>query len=162
MGKEDVKVEIRMIRLDQLRHNDKNPRLIKNKKHRELMKSLKEFPEMKLLREIIIDENNLILAGDKRVYALEELGYVEIQVKQVFNLTEAQKDEFIVKDNIHNGEWDSDIINNQWNADQLKEWGVPEFKINGKDDLNKKQYEPHDVTCPHCGEHFELSEAVND
>lgn len=161
MGNQEVKVENRVIRIDQLRHNENNPRLIKNKKHRELMKSLKEFPEMKRLREVVIDENNLILAGDKRVYALEELGYAEIEVKQVFNLSQDKKDEFIVKDNIHHGDWDADIINNSWEADQLAEWGVPEFKIKGDSDDEDKDYKSHEVTCPECGHHFELSESTD-
>lgn len=161
MGNKEVYVDVSVMRLDLLRHNEKNPRYIKSKKHRQLMDSLKEFPEMKLLREIVIDENNLILAGDKRVYALEELGYVEATVKKVFNLTEAQKDEFIAKDNIHNGEWDADVIANQWDAEKLRAWGVPEFKITGEsnNDKEEKSYKPHEVTCPHCGEHFELSES---
>lgn len=161
MAKKEVYVEIKVMRLDQLVHNERNPRYIKSKKHRDLMDSLKEFPEMKLLREIIVDENNLILAGDKRVYALEELGYAEVTVKQVFNLTEDQKDEFIVKDNIHNGEWDSDIIANQFDAQKLQDWGVPKFKLGG--DLGggagEKSYKNHEVTCPECGHHFELSES---
>jgi len=114
------------------------------------------------LGKFIVDENNLILAGDKRVYALEELDYAEVTVKQVFNLTEAQKDEFIVKDNIHNGEWDSDIIANQFDPQKLKDWGVPQFKLGG--DLGggekEKSYKNHEVTCPNCGEHFELSEST--
>lgn len=161
MATKEVYTEIKVMPIAELVHNERNPRYIKSKKHQELMKSLKEFPEMKLLREIIVDENNLILAGDKRVYALEEMDYVEVTVKQVFNLTEAQKDEFIVKDNIHNGEWDSDIIANQFDPEKLKDWGVPSFKLGG--DLGggpgDKQYKNHEVTCPECGHHFELSES---
>jgi len=159
MAKKEVYVEIKVMKLSELVHNERNPRYIKSKKHQELMKSLKEFPEMKLLREIIVDENNLILAGDKRVYALEELDYAEVTVKQVFNLTEDQKDEFIVKDNIHNGEWDSDIIANQFDAGKLADWGVPSFKLGGDAVPAEKQYKNHEVTCPECGHHFELSES---
>ena len=163
MGKDttDVYVEIKVMRLDELVHNERNPRYIKSKKHRELMESLKEFPEMKLLREIIVDEDNLILAGDKRVYALEELGYVEVTVKQVFNLTPEQKDEFIVKDNVHNGEWDSDIIANNFDPEKLLSWGVPKFKLGGDEGGGTddgQSYKNHEVTCPECGHHFELSE----
>lgn len=161
MGNKEVYVDVRVMPLDQLRHNEKNPRYIKSKKHRLLMESLKEFPEMKLLREIVIDENNLILAGDKRVYALDELGYTDVTVKQVFNLTEDQKEEFIAKDNIHHGEWDGDVIANSWDAAKLQAWGVPEFKISGElaNDKEDKPYKSHEVTCPECGHHFELSES---
>lgn len=159
MAKDEVYVEIKVMRLDELVHYERNPRIIKGKKHRELMESLKEFPEMKLLREIVVDENKLILAGDKRVYALEELGCAEVTVKQVFNLSQDKKDEFIAKDNIHHGEWDTDIIANQWDADKLKGWGVPDFKTGGSDGGEEKTYKNHEVTCPNCGHHFELSES---
>jgi len=160
MATKEVYVEIKVMPLKELVHNERNPRYIKSKKHRELMDSLKEFPEMKLLREIVVDENNLILAGDKRCYALEELGYAEVTVKQVFNLSQAKKDEFIAKDNIHHGEWDTDKIANEWNAEQLQDWGVPKFKTGG--DMpgnNGNSYKNHEVTCPECGHHFELSES---
>lgn len=159
MATPDVYVEVKVMRLDELVHNEKNPRYIKSKKHRELMESLKEFPEMKLLREIVVDENNLILAGDKRCFALEELGYAEVTVKQVFNLSEEKKEEFIAKDNVHHGDWDTDVIANQWDADKLKGWGVPDFKTPGGND-GEKSYKNHEVTCPNCGEHFELSESA--
>lgn len=160
MAQKEVEVKIYVQKLDKLVHNEANPRYIKSKKHRELMESLKAFPEMKLLREIVVDENMLILAGDKRVYALEELGYSDVTIKQVFGLSEKKKREFIAKDNIHNGEWDTDIIANQWDADELKGWGVPDFKIPGKDDKKKEDYKNHDVTCPNCGEHFSLSDSA--
>ena len=161
MAKAEVYVEIKVMPIKELVHNERNPRYIKSKKHRELMESLKEFPEMKLIREIVIDENNLLLAGDKRVYALEELGYADVTVKQVFNLTEAQKDEFIVKDNVHNGEWDTDIIANHFDTEKLKDWGVPKFKTDPDGGGDGKSYKNHEVTCPNCGEHFELSESAD-
>ena len=89
MGKQEFEVKIFVAKLGDLVHNSKNPRYIKSKKHKELVKSLQDFPEMKDIREVVIDENNLILAGDKRCYALEELGYEDVRVKQVIGLTEA-------------------------------------------------------------------------
>ena len=159
MGKQEFEVKIYVEKLSNLVHNDKNPRHIKNKKkHQELVKSLKDFPEMKDIREIVIDENKLILAGNMRCYALEELGYEDVRVKQVFGLTEAKKREFIIKDNAHAGDWDSDILANEWDMDELKDWGA-DFKFGGSDggDGNDKgEHQPHDVTCPNCGFHFEL------
>lgn len=159
MAAKEVYVEIKVMPLKELVHNERNPRYIKSKKHRELMDSLKEFPEMKLLREIVVDEDNIILAGDKRCYALEELGYAEVTVKQVFNLTAAQKDEFIAKDNVHNGEWDTDKIANEWDVEKLKKWGVPDFTKRQPGDPNtSSNYKPHEVTCPECGHSFLLGE----
>ena len=161
MGKQEVEVKIYVEKLANLRHNDKNPRYIKSKKHQELVKSLKDFPEMKDIREIVIDEDMLILAGDKRCFALEELGYSDVRVKQVIGLTEAKKREFIIKDNNHSGDWDTDILANEWDMDELDDWGA-DFKFKGgsdKDPSDDKGYKNHEVACPNCGEHFELSQA---
>lgn len=157
MGK-DIKVEIYVEKLANLKHNAKNPRYIKSKKHQELVKSLRDFPEMKDIREIVIDENNVILAGDKRTYALEELDYVDVRVKKVTGLTEAKKREFIIKDNAHSGDWDTDILANEWDMDELDAWGA-DFKFGNtaeKDPADQSDYQQHEVTCPECGHHFEL------
>lgn len=162
MGKQqEFEVKIYVEKLENLVHNTKNPRYIKSKKHKELVKSLQEFPEMKDIREIVIDEDNLILAGDKRTYALEELQYTDVRVKKVFGLTDAKKREFIIKDNAHSGDWDTDILANEWDFDEAKEWGA-DFnmgKSDGGDDADKGEHQPHDVTCPNCGFHFELGKS---
>ena len=161
MGKQEFEVKIYVEKVANLVHNEKNPRYIKSKKHKELVKSLQDFPEMKDIREIVVDENNLILAGDKRVYALEELDYTDVRVKKVLGLTEAKKREFIIKDNAHAGDWDTDILANEWDFDEAKEWGA-EFKIGGGDTGDgddKGEHQPHDVTCPNCGFHFELGKS---
>lgn len=142
---QEVTVEIYVEKLKNLVHNDANPRLIKSKKHKELVQSLKQFPEMKLIREIVVDEKLLILAGDKRVYALEELGYGEVTVKKVIGLSEAKKREFIAS---------------QWNPEELEGWGVPVFKMPGQDEPEKeKPKKSREVTCPNCNETFDPSEA---
>lgn len=63
-----------------------------------------------------------------RVRALQDLGETKVAVKQVFGLTEKQKDEFVIKDNIANGDWDMDIIANEWDAEELAEWGFDEVE----------------------------------
>lgn len=162
MGKADVEVKVYVEKLTNLVHNTKNPRYIKSKKHKELVKSLTDFPEMKDIREVVVDENMLILAGDKRCYALEEMGYEDVRVKQVLGLTEAKKREFIIKDNAHSGDWDSDILANEWDMDEVDNWGA-DFKFGGGkgDDDDKGDYQAHEVTCPSCGHHFELSKDDN-
>lgn len=160
MGKQDFEVKTYVAKLSDLVHNGKNPRYIKSKKHKALVKSLQDFPEMKDIREVVIDENNLILAGDKRCYALEELQYEDVRVKQVFGLSEAKKREFIIKDNAHAGDWDTDILANEWDIDEINEWGADfKFKGSGADDGDDQgDHQPHDVTCPECGAHFMLSD----
>ena len=155
----EVSVKIYVEKIDKLVHSDENPRLIKSKRHKELIESLKQFPEMKLLREIVVDENLLILAGDKRTYALAEMGYTDVTIKQVIGLTDKQKREFIIKDNDHNGEWDTDIIANHWDINEIQDWGIKGFDPGaiGKEpkDPAAKDGQDRSHTCPGCGLEFE-------
>lgn len=142
--------------------SEENPRKIGRKAYEALKKSLSEFPEMKQIRPIVIDEDMNILAGHQRLYALQELQYADVNVLQVTGLTKKQKREFMVKDNVSAGDWDTDIIANLWDLDELEQFGVPAFKLPGSGSDGEdagKSYKNHEVTCPNCGEHFELSEA---
>lgn len=144
-------------KIDNLTANDLNPRKIDRKAFDALKKSLKEFPEMKELREIVVDENLTILGGHQRIYALKELGYVDVLVKKVVGLTEKQKREFIIKDNASSGEWDSDIMANLWDVEELAGWGVPKFNFGGADGSESDKpsgKEPRLHTCPECGHEF--------
>jgi ParB-like chromosome segregation protein Spo0J len=112
-----------------IKPNPKNPRIIKDDKFRKLVKSIKDFPQMLELRPIVVDENNIILGGNMRYKALLEAGYTEVPIVRANDLTEEQKDEFIVKDNVGFGEWDWDALANEWDAELLNDWGlfVPEL-----------------------------------
>lgn len=151
----EVEVENLVLKIDTLIANDANPRKIGKKQFEALKKSLRDFPEMKKLREIVVDENLTVLGGHQRIYALKDLGYSDINVKQVKGLTEKQKREFIIKDNTASGEWDTDILANEWDIGELEEWGVPSFNLG---DINKEPKEPaskddnkEPVECPNCG-----------
>lgn len=141
--------------------SEKNPRSIGRKEYESLKKSLVEFPEMKQIRPVVIDEDMNVLAGHQRLYALQDLDYEDVLVLQVTGLTKKQKDEFMIKDNVSAGKWDSDIIANHWDLDTLEQFGVPAFKLpgGGGDGTEGKSYKNHEVTCPECGHHFELSES---
>ena len=110
--------------LSDLTPTSNNPRQISKKDFEILKKSMVEFPEMRQIREVVVDENMRILGGHQRVKALESLGEKTVPVKQVIGLTEEQKKEFIIKDNIANGEWDLDILANEWDKEKLEEWGL--------------------------------------
>lgn len=155
--KSDVSVKVYIEKIDKLIMNESNPRKISRKAYENLKKSLKDFPEMKQLREIVVDENLKILGGHQRIYALKDLGYEDVTVKQVIGLTEKQKREFIIKDNTASGDWDTDIIANQWDIEELENWGVPNFKFDDikdedKDATNGKPKDLH--VCPECGMEF--------
>lgn len=155
----EVSVNVYVEKIEKLIANGLNPRRINKKQYEALKKSLKEFPEMKQLREIVVDENLTILGGHQRIYALKDLGYTEVTVKQVTGFTEEQKREFMIKDNTASGEWDSDIMANQWDIKELEEWGVPAFNFGDikdePDDPAAKDGEPREVKCPSCGFAFE-------
>jgi ParB-like chromosome segregation protein Spo0J len=112
------------VKISDVKTNPKNPRLIKDEKFKKLVKSIIEFPEMLELRPIVVDENNIVLGGNMRLKALKEAGFKEVTIVRANGLTEQQKDEFIVKDNVGFGEWDWDMLANEWDADKLDEWGL--------------------------------------
>ena len=135
--------------LKDLHLNESNPRQIKGEKFEKLKKSVKEFERMLELRPIVVDENNVILGGNMRYRALEALGYSEIPnewVKRAEGLTEEQKREFLIKDNVGYGEWDFDTLFNEWDTELLKDWGVdlPVVDENFSDtfSLEDKEKEP--------------------
>jgi DNA modification methylase len=112
--------------------NPNNPRIIKDIKFKQLVKSIQDFPQMLELRPIVIDENNMVLGGNMRLKACIEAGLKDVPVKQAKDLTEEQKKEFIVKDNVGYGEWDWDDLANNWDAQELTDWGldIPNFDVN--------------------------------
>jgi len=108
------------IKVSQLNTYENNPRIIDTHKYEALKKSLTDFPDMMNVRPIIIDENNTILAGNMRYRALVELGNKDVEVKQVTNFTDKQKQELVIKDNISFGEWDEEVIQDKF--PQFNDW----------------------------------------
>ncbi len=122
------------MKLSDIKPNPNNPRLIKDDKFKKLVNSIKEFPKMMELRPIIINNDGIALGGNMRLKALKELGYKDIPetwVKRAETLTEEEARRFIIADNVGSGEHDWDILANEWDAEQLKDWGldIPEFAV---------------------------------
>jgi len=117
-------MQVAKVKINSIKTNPKNPRLIKDDKFKKLVNSIKEFPQMLELRPIVVDENNIILGGNMRHKACIEAGLKEVFIVQAKNLTELQKDEFIVKDNVGFGEWNWDILANEWDSEDLENWGL--------------------------------------
>jgi hypothetical protein len=126
--------------INEIKPNPSNPRIIKDDKFKKLVKSIQDFPQMLELRPIVIDENNIVLGGNMRLKACIEAGLKDVPVKQAKELTEEQKKEFIVKDNVGYGEWDWDDLANNWDEQLLTEWGldIPNFDAGGFADQNKE------------------------
>ena len=120
---------MKYINIETIFENHENPRFIKDSKFERLCKSIQDFPEMLKLRPIIVDENNIVLAGNMRLKACRALNIKKIWVVEAVALSEAQKAEFIIKDNIGFGDWDWAVLANEWDETVLIDWGldIPDF-----------------------------------
>ena len=127
------------MKISQLKPNESNPRLIKGEKFKKLVQSIKDFPQMLELRPIVIDEDNVILGGNMRYRACVEAGLKDVPVKIAKGLTEEQKQEFIVKDNVGFGEWDWALLGNEWNTKLLDDWGLDIWQ--NEDDLEEPKFD---------------------
>jgi len=114
----------KIIKTSQVKPNPNNPRLIKDSKFKQLVKSIQDFPEMLNLRPIVVDENNIVLGGNMRLKACIEAGLKDVPIIVASELTEEQQKQFIIKDNIGYGEWDWEVLANEYEAQDLSEWGL--------------------------------------
>ena len=112
------------VKIGKIKNNPNNPRLIKDDKFKKLVKSVKEFPEMLEIRPIVVDKDNIVLGGNMRLRACQEAGLKEVHIIQADQLTEKQQREFIIKDNVGFGEWDWDDLANEWDTEELEDWGL--------------------------------------
>ncbi len=115
------------IKLASLKPNPDNPRYITEAKFEALKRSIRDFPAMMALRPMVVDDQGTVLGGNMRLKALAELGYQDIPAAWVIkakDLTEEQSREFVVKDNIGFGDWDWDILANDWADEPLGDWGL--------------------------------------
>lgn len=115
---------MQLINIQEVKPNENNPRFIKDYKFKKLVKSIKGFPEMLKLRPIVVNSDMVVLGGNMRLKACKEAGLKEVWVLKADDLTEKQQREFIVKDNVGFGEWDWDVLGNEWNTQQLEDWGM--------------------------------------
>jgi ParB-like chromosome segregation protein Spo0J len=104
--------------------NTENPRIIKDDKFKKLVQSIKDFPEMLEIRPIVVNNEMMILGGNMRLKAIQEIGIKEVPIIKAENLTEQQQREFLIKDNVGFGEWDWDALANDWNPEELNQWGL--------------------------------------
>tara|TARA_R110000744_G_scaffold358249_3_gene465311 strand:- start:576 stop:1109 length:534 start_codon:yes stop_codon:yes gene_type:complete len=171
------------ININEVIPNDNNPRIIKDYRFLELVQSIKDFPEMLEKRPLIVDENMMILGGNMRLKALHQAGINEIWIDVAEGWSDEKKKEFIIKDNINYGQWDWDVLANEWEIDELNNWGLdkPMFdnieynpnvdpKIDTSDITEKqiekkaeelakkmvKEFRNSDVICPSCGHEFKV------
>ena len=149
MGKPKYITEI--VNIKEVKNNPNNPRLIKDDKFKKLVQSIKNFPEMLNIRPIVVNENMVILGGNMRYKACLEAGLKEVPIIKVDGLTEEKQREFIIKDNVSGGEWDWDMLANEWESEELEEWGldIPVFEIEEeKDDDEVNVKDLFDIEIP--------------
>ncbi len=118
----------------EIKLNKNNPRIIKNAKFKALVKSLKDFPEMSKARPIVINQDNMILGGNMRYKAMIEAGWTDIPIKKV-NWSEKKQKEFIIKDNLAYGEWDYDVLANDYDLKELEECGMEMDSFNLENEI---------------------------
>jgi hypothetical protein len=148
-------MEIKKVKISKIKLNPNNPRFIRDDQFERLCKSLKEFPEMAKLREVVVDENMVILGGNMRFRAMKENGEKEVWIKIADGLSEQQKREFIIKDNSGFGSWDFEMLANDFGELPLEDWGLnipaqPDFAP-GTEEEQGKLDEKEPTVCPECG-----------
>jgi hypothetical protein len=138
---------MQLVKISEVKTNPNNPRTIKDDKFAKLVKSIKEFPEMLNLRPIVVNDDMIVLGGNMRLKACKEAGLKEVPIIKASNLTEQQQKEFIIKDNVGFGNWDWDSLANEWESDELAEWGLDVWQqpvevdyslLDDNDDLNNQ------------------------
>jgi hypothetical protein len=135
---------MKYIKINEIKLNPNNPRIIKDDKFTKLVQSIKDFPEMLDIRPIVVNQDMIILGGNMRYKACKEAGLKEIPVI-VTDLTEEQQREFLIKDNVSGGEWDWDLLN-EWDTEQLEDWGLDvweqpaevDYSILDEDDISEQ------------------------
>lgn len=117
-------MQVKDTKISEIKTNPNNPRLIKDDKFAKLVKSIKEFPEMLKLRPIVVNDDMIVLGGNMRLKACKEAGLKVVPVIMASELSEEQQRRFIIADNVGFGEWDWEMLGNEWEAEQLEEWGL--------------------------------------
>ena len=132
----------KLTKISDVKLNPNNPRLIKDDKFKKLVQSIKDFPEMLDIRPIVVNKDMIILGGNMRYRACKEAGIKEIPVI-ITDLSEDKQREFLIKDNTSGGEWDWDMLANEWNVEELQEWGLdlPSFDIEDVGTAEEDNYE---------------------
>jgi len=144
-------INSKKLKISEIKLNPNNPRYITDDKFKNLVKSIRNFPQMLDIRPIVVNKDMVILGGNMRFKACIEAGLKEIPVIIADNLTEEQQKEFLIKDNVSGGVWDFDILANEWDAELLNEWGLDVPIVNEpEEEEEEKTYIPtykFEVSC---------------
>ena len=156
-------MKIETVKISSVKSNPNNPRIIKDDKFKKLVQSIKDFPQMLEIRPIVVNEDMIVLGGNMRLKACIEAGLKEVAIIKANDLTPEQQNEFIIKDNVGFGEWNWDDLANDWDSEQLDEWGLDIWNPSGDiklDDFfeenNEKKESKNKIVLEYTDEEFEL------
>lgn len=132
--------------LSKLKFNPANPRTISAEDFKRLKTSIKNFPKMLELRPIVYDEAFVVQGGNMRLKALKELIKDGFEIKPEYfkeakDLTPEELREFAIKDNVPAGDWDYDVLANEWGDLPLEEWGI-------EMDFGKEEFYSRKIVTP--------------
>jgi len=139
-----------IVKISSIKANSKNPRQIKDDKFKKLVQSIRDFPDMLNKRPLIcftdVDKKYVVLGGNMRLKAAQEVGLKEMPIILADDWTQEQKDEFLIKDNVGFGEWNWDDLANEWDSGLLDNWGLDvwqsepdiDYSILDDDDLSEQ------------------------
>ena len=140
--------------INKIKSNPKNPRVIRDDRFIKLKNSIREFPHMMELRPMVINSENIVLGGNMRLKALKELGYTDIPdewIKRADVLTEDEERRFIIADNVGFGDHDWDALANEWDVNELIDWGLEGFPFDA-DEIEEPIKEDKQIEiCDKCG-----------
>jgi len=151
-----IKGNIEKVGIETIFENTTNPRSINKHKFQKLVNSVKDFPEMLSLRPIVVNGDMVILGGNMRYKACKEIGLKEVYIIQAADLTDKQAEEFIIKDNVGFGEWDWDVLANDWDIKELEDWGLDGFPF----EEDEKEEEEIDIKSWFLNIEFETETEV--
>jgi hypothetical protein len=115
---------IEKVKINEVYLNEENPRQIKSQRFSKLVKSIKDFPEMLRIRPIVVNEDNVIIGGNMRYRACKQLGMEDIYIVRADELSSEQQTQFMLKDNVSFGDWDVDVLGNQFEKQYLLDQGM--------------------------------------
>ena len=158
-------MEIKEIEIKKLKNNTgqieglpKNPRFIKDDRFEKLVKSIEDHPEMLELRELIVyplEKDYIVIGGNMRLRAMQELKYKKAPCKVLNKDINADKlRAYAIKDNVGYGADDWDLLSNEWDLEELKDWGLEVLDLNIEEELSEKnkldelsEHSTIEITC---------------
>jgi len=153
--KSPVKWRLETRRLLDLKSHPKNPRSLSKHDAQHLQKSLERFG---VADKPIINTDNLVIGGHQRITILKRMGHKEVECWVPDEaLTQKEVDELNIRLNKNTGDFDYEILANEWDMQDLVDWGFDEKDLDlcideiEDEEEDKKKDEEKTKLCPHCG-----------